>query len=326
MNRREFIPLLGATAGAAWPLAAHAQQAGKLPTVGYLGGTTAAQSGQITAAFLQRLRELGWVEGRTIAIEYRWAEGRTERASEIAAEFARLKVDLILTTGNEHSLVAKQATSTIPIVFAIAGDPVGTGLVASLARPGGTVTGLSNQLTDAAGKRVGLLHEAVPGLRRLAIMADVSALSTLERAEAEAAAMALRLEVLTLEVRQVQDIEVSFDTLKDRFDALYVTNSAFLATNRLRITATALASRLPTMFGSRDWLDVGGMMSYGASFADRYRRSADIVDKILRGTKPADIPVEQPTKFDLAVNLITTRAIGLDISTTLLARADEVIE
>jgi putative ABC transport system substrate-binding protein len=326
MRRREFIPLLGATAGAAWPLAAHAQQAGKLPTVGYLGGTTAAQSGQITAAFLQRLRELGWVEGRTIAIEYRWAEGRTERASEIAAEFARLKVDLILTTGNEHSLVAKQATSTIPIVFAIAGDPVGTGLVASLARPGGNVTGLSNQLTDAAGKRVGLLHEAVPGLRRLAIMADVSALSTLERAEAEAAAMALRLEVLTLEVRQVQDIEVSFDTLKNRFDALYVTNSAFLATNRLRITATALASRLPTMFGSRDWLDVGGMMSYGASFADRYRRSADIVDKILRGTKPADIPVEQPTKFDLAVNLITTRAIGLDISTTLLARADEVIE
>jgi len=324
MRRRAFIK--GLCAAAMCPLAARAQQAGKLPTIGFLGGTTAAQSSQYTTAFSQRLRERGWVEGRTITIEYRWAEGRTERAAEIAAEFARLKVDLILTSGNEYSLVAKQATSTIPIVFAIAGDPVGTGLVASLARPNGNATGLSNQLTDAAGKRVEMLHEAVSGLHRLAIMTDVNPLSTLERAEAEAAAKALRLEVLTLEIRQVQDIELGFDTLKDRADALYVTNSAFLATNRLRITTLALTSRLPTMFGSRDWLDVGGMMSYGANFADRYRRSADIFDKILRGTKPADIPVEQPTKFDLAVNLITAKAIGVDIPATLRTRADEVIE
>jgi putative ABC transport system substrate-binding protein len=175
IRRREFITLLGGAA--AWPIAARAQQPRKLPTIGYLGGTTAAQDSQNTAAFLQRLRELGWIESRTVAIEYRWAEGSTERAAAIASEFVRLKVDLILTEGNEHSLAAKQATSTIPIVFALAGDPVGTGLVASLARPGGNVTGLSNQLTDAASKRVGLLHEAASGLRRLAIMAHVNPLS-----------------------------------------------------------------------------------------------------------------------------------------------------
>src|SRR5262249_34544632 len=226
MNRREFITLVGGAA-AAWPLAARAQQPGKRPTIGYLGGTTAALSSQTTSAFSQRLRELGWVEGRTIAIEYRWAEGRSERFAEIAAEFIRLKVDLILTTGDEQSLAAKQATSTIPIVFAIAGDPVGIGLVASLARPGGNVTGLSNQLTDAARKRVGLLHEGVPGLRRLAIMAYVNPLSILESAGAEAAAKPLGLEVLTLEIRQAEDIKLGFDALKNHADALYVSNSAF---------------------------------------------------------------------------------------------------
>jgi len=324
MRRREFITLLGCAA--AWPPAALAQQPGKVPTIGYLGGTTAALSSQATAAFSQRLRELGWIEGRTITIEYRWAEGRSERFAEIAAEFVRLKVALILTTGDEQSLAAKQATSTIPIVFAIGGDPVDVGLVASLARPGRNITGLSNQLTDAVGKRIGLLHEAVPGLRRLAILAHVNPLSTLESAGAEAAARPLGLEVLMLKVRQAEDIALGFDALKNHADALYVANSAFLAANRLRITTAALAARLPTMFGSRDWLEAGGMMSYGASFTDRYRRSADIVDKILRGTKPADIPVEQPTKFELAVNLITAKAIGLDIPPTLRAQADELIE
>jgi putative ABC transport system substrate-binding protein len=324
MRRRDFITLLGGAA-VAWPLAAQAQQAEKVATIGYLGTSPSADSQRITV-FVQRLRELGWIEGRTIAIEHRWAEGRTERAAVFAAEFVRLKVDLILTMGNENSLVAKQATSTIPIVFAVAGDPVGTGLVASLAHPGGNVTGLSNQLTDAAGKRVGLLHEAVSGLRRLAIMSHVNPLSTIESVEAEAAAKALSLEVLTLEIQQAQEIALGFDTLKNRVDALYVTNSSFLAVNRQRVTAAALAGRLPTMFGSREWLDVGGMMSYGSNFADRFRRSADLVDKILRGTKPADIPIEQPTKFDLAVNLITARTIGLNIPQTLLARADEVIE
>jgi len=325
MRRRDFMKIIGGAA-AAWPLAARAQQAGKRVTIGYMGGTADAQTSQYTGAFLQRLRELGWVEGRNVAIEYRWTEGRTERAAAIAAEFVRLKVDLILTIGNEDSLVAKQATSTIPIVFTIAGDPVGTGLIASLAHPGGNVTGLSNQLTDAASKRIGLLHEAVSGLRRLAIMAHVNALSTLEREEADAAGKRLGLEVLMLEIRQVQDIALGFDALKGRADALYVTNSGFLAANRLRITTTALVARLPTMFGSRAWLDAGGMMSYGSSFIDRFRRSADVVDKVLRGTKPTDIPVEQPTKFDLSVNLITAKAIGLDIPATLTARADELIQ
>ena len=325
IGRRKFLAAISG-ASLAWPLAARAQQAGKLPTIGYMGGTADALTSQYMAAFLRRLRELGWVEGRNVAIEYRWTEGTERAAAAIAAEFVRLKVDLIFTSGNEDSLVAKQATSTIPIVFAIAGDPVGTGLVASLARPGGNVTGLSNQLTDAAGKRIGLMHEAVPGFRRLAIMAHVNALSTLEREEAEAAAKGLGLELLTLEIRQAQDIELGFDALKGRADALYVTNSAFLAANRLRITTAALVARLPTMFGSRAWLDAGGMMSYGSSFIDRFRRSADVVDKVLRGTRPADIPVEQPTKFDLCVNLITAKAIGVDIPATLRARADEVIE
>ena len=325
IGRRKFLAAIGG-ASLAWPLAARGQQAGKRPTIGYMAGTADAQASQYTAALLQRLRELGWVEGRNVAIEYRWTEGRTERAAAIAAEFVRLKVDLILTVGNEDSLVAKQATSTIPIVFTVAGDPVGTGLVASLAHPGGNVTGLSTQLTDLAGKRIGLLHEAVSGLRRLAIMTYVNPLSTLEREEAEAAAKRLGLEVLTLEIRQVQDIALGFDALKGRADALYVTNSGFLAANRLRITTAALVARLPTMFGSRAWLDAGGMMSYGSSFIDRFRRSADVVDKVLRGTKPADIPVEQPTKFDLSVNLVTAKAIGVVIPATLRGRADEVIE
>jgi putative tryptophan/tyrosine transport system substrate-binding protein len=213
-------------------------------------------------------------------------------------------VNVIVTSGNEESLVVKRVTSTIPIVFAIAGDPVGTGLVASLARPGGNVTGLSNQLTDAAGKRVELLRQIVPGLRRLAIMANVNPLSDLERAQAQEAAKKLGLDTTILEIRQREDISRGFDTIKDRADALYVANSGFLAANRLRIIISALSARLPTVFGSQGWVDSGGLMSYGSDFAARYRHSADFVDKILRGTKPADIPVEQPTKFDLVVNLI----------------------
>jgi putative ABC transport system substrate-binding protein len=325
MKRREFITLLG-SAVVGWPLAARGQQPSRLPSIGYLGGISAVEESQYTAAFLQRLREHGWTEGRNLTIEYRWSEGRTERAAEIADEFVRLKVDVILTSGNEFALVAKRATPIIPIVFALAGDPVGTGLVDSLARPGGNVTGLSNQLTDAAGKRVELLREVVPTLRRLAIMAHVNPLSAAELAEAQSAAGRLGLEVMALEIRQREDVVLGFDAVKNRADALYVTNSAFLAANRLRITTSALGARLPTMFASRAWLDAGGLMSYGASFVDRFRHSADLVDKILRGTKPADIPVEQPAKFDLALNLITAKAIGLTIPESFLLRADEVIE
>jgi putative ABC transport system substrate-binding protein len=324
MKRREFIAGLGGAA--AWPLAGRAQQAGKLPTIGYIGLANDAQSSRYAVAFAQRLRELGWVEGRTVEIEYRWTDGRAERAAEFAAEFVRLKVNVIVTSGNEDSLVVKRMTSIIPIVLAIAGDPVGTGLVASLARPGGNVTGLSNQLTDAAGKRVELLHQIAPGLRRLAIMANVNPLSDLERAQAQEAAKKFGLDTIILEIRQREDIQRGFDTIKDRADALYIANSGFLAANRLRIIISALSARLPTVFGSQGWVDSGGLISYGSDFAARYRHSADFVDKILRGTKPADIPVEQPTKFNLAVNLITAKALGLTIPETLLATADEVIQ
>ena len=292
-----------------------------------MGAATPSAESQWVAAFVQRLRELGWIEGRTVAIEYRWAEGRSERFAEIAAEFVRLKVDVIVTSGTAAVVAAKQATSVIPIVFAAAGDPVGTGLVASLARPGGNVTGLSIQQTDLAGKRLELLREVVPGLRRLAIMANVgNPAAVLEMGEVQAAARTLGLEVATLEIRRAEDIAPAFEALKGRADALYVCADPLVNTNRIRINTLALGARLPTMHGIREYVEAGGLMSYGPNFPDLFRRAADYVDKILRGAKPADIPVEQPTKFDLVINLTTAKALGLDVPPTLLARADEVIE
>jgi putative ABC transport system substrate-binding protein len=321
MRRREFITLLGGAA--AWPLAARAQQPGKLPTIGFLGSTTPSHASPWVAPFLQRLGELGWTEGRTIAIEYRWAEGRADRFAEIAAEFVRLKVDVIVTYGAPPVIAAKQATSVIPIVFAAAGDPVGNGLVASLSRPGGNVTGLSIQGTDLAGKRLELLREVVPGLRRLAILANVDAPgAVLEMGEVQAAARALGLEVVTLEIRRAEDIVPAFETLKGGADALYVCIDALVATLRTRI----LGVRLPTTYAVREAVEAGALLSYGPSFRGLFRRSADLVDKIVRGAKPADIPVEQPTKFELAINLKTAKALGLTVPDTLLARADEVIE
>ena len=325
MMRREFIALLGGAA--AWPVAARAQQPGKLRTIGFLGQSTRSAASEWVAAFVQRLRELGWMEGRTITIEYRWSEGRAERFAQIAAEFVRLKVDVILTSGTPEVLAAKQATSVIPIVFATAGDPVGNGLIASLARPGGNVTGMSLQSNDTAGKRVELLREVVPSLRRLAILANVgNPFSVLELGEAQAAARALGLEVDTLEIRRPEDIAPAFEALKGRAQALYVCTDGLVNANRIRINTLALSVRLPTMHGYRDYVEAGGLMSYGANLPDLFRRSADYVDKILRGAKPGDIPVEQPTKFDLVVNLTTAKALGLDVPPTLLARADEVIE
>jgi ABC-type uncharacterized transport system substrate-binding protein len=326
LNRRKFISLLGGMA-ATWPLAAWAQQAAKLPTIGFLGQSTRSAASEWTAAFVQRLRELGWTDGRNVAIEYRWAEGREERFAEIAAEFVRLKVDIIVTSGTPQVVAAKQATSVIPIVFAAAGDPVAGGLVASLARPGGNATGLSSLVADLAGKRLELLREFVPGLGCLAIMANVgNPLSVLEMREVQAAAGTLGLEVHTLEIRRAQDIAPAFEALKGRADALYVCIDALVNANRIRINTSALGARLPTMHGSRDYVEAGGLMSYGPNYPDLFRRSADYVDKILHGAKPGDIPVEQPTKFDLVVNLTTAKALGLDVPPTLLARADEVIE
>jgi len=326
MKRREFITLLSGAA-AAWPLSARAQQSGKLPTIGYLGSATPATQGQWVAAFVQRLRELGWIEGRTIAIEYRWAEGRTERAAEIAAELVQRKVDVIVTSGTSLIAAAMQATSVIPIVFAAAGNPVGTGLIASLARPGGNVTGLSNQAVDLAGKRLELLREIVPGLGRLALLGNVgNPVVVLDMREAQAAARTLGLEVTTLEIRRGEDIVPAFEALNGHEEALYVVFDALVNTHRIRINTLALAARLPTMHGTRDYVEAGGLMSYGTNFPDLFRRAADYVDKILRGAKPADLPVEQPTKFDLVINLTTAKALHLKIPESFLLRADEVIE
>jgi putative tryptophan/tyrosine transport system substrate-binding protein len=327
-RRREFITLLGgAAATAAWPRAARAQQPGKLRTIGFLGPNTHSAASEWVAALQQRLRELGWMEGRTITIEYRWAEGREERFAEIAAEFVRLRVELIVTSGTPAVMAAKKATAVIPIVFATAGDPVGSGLVAGLARPGGNVTGLATLANELAGKRLELLREVVPGLRRLAIMGNVgNPFTVLELGEVQAAARTLGLEVAMLEIRRVQDLAPAFDALKSRADALYVCTDALANINRIRINIAALGERLPTMHGSRDYVEAGGLMSYGPNFPDMFRRSADYVDKILHGAKPGDLPVEQPTKFDLVLNLTTAKALRLEVPPTLLTRAQEVIE
>jgi putative ABC transport system substrate-binding protein len=327
MRRREFITLAGAAA--AWPHAARAQQAqqpGKVPTIGFLGTTTASAWDRWVTAFVQRLRELHWIESRNIAIEYRWAEGRNERFTEIATEFAQLKVDVIVTSGGAV-LAAKQATETIPIVFAVANDPVGSGLVTSLARPGGNVTGLSLQAPDLSGKRLELLREVLPGIRSLAILANVGyAASVLEMDEVQAVAVKLGLDVVRLEIRHARDIAPAFQGRRARADALYVVTDSLVSTNRIRINTLAGGERLLTMHSVREYIEGGGLMSYGPSYQELFRRAADFVDRILRGTKPGETPVEQPTKFDLVINLTTAQALGLTVPSALLARADEVIE
>jgi putative tryptophan/tyrosine transport system substrate-binding protein len=275
---------------------------------------------------VQRLRELGWIEGQTINIEYQWAQGSRELAEKIVVEFVRRKVDIIVTSATPPTTAAKQATSVIPIVFAAVGDPVGTGLVASLARPGGNATGLSLQQTDAAGKRLELLREAIPGIRRLPILANGGNLSALlDMREAQAMAQTAGFEAVSSEI-DPEDIAPAINAFRSRVEALYVCNDPLVATSGVRISAAAVEVRLPTMFGVREYVEVGGLMSFGPSFPDLYRRTADYVDKILRGAKPSDLPVEQPTKFELVINLKTAKALGLTVPPTLLARADEVIE
>jgi putative tryptophan/tyrosine transport system substrate-binding protein len=325
VRRREFITLLGG-ATASWPVAARAQQPARLPTIGFLGTTTASAWKAWTAAFVERLRELGWIEGRNVAVEYRWAEAHNERFAEIASEFVRLNVDVIVTGGNA-ALAVKQTTSVIPIIFVLAVDPVRMGLVASLARPSGNVTGLSNQQTDAPGKRLELLREIVPDLRRLAIMANIEfPEALLEMREVQAIAKGRRLDVTAAEIRSVEDISTAFATLKGQADALYVTADTLVNNNRERIGGLALDARLPTICGFRDMVEAGSLMSYGANYLDLFRRAGDYVDKILRGIKPNDIPVEQPIKFDLIVNLKTAKALGLVVPDKIIALANEVIE
>jgi len=325
MRRRDFITLIGGGA-AAWPIVARAQQP-KPPIIGYLGATTAAAQKQWIDAFLQRLSELGWIEGRTVAIEYRWGEGRSEQTAEVAAELVQSRVDVILAGGTAPAVAAKMATAVIPIVFGLAGDPVGIGLVASLARPGGNVTGLSAEAVDFAGKRIEILRELIPSFRRLAILAnpEYPGLKT-EMSEIQAAARTLGLDVTTSEIRQAEDIAPAFDTLSGRVDAIYAVADPLLNSLRVRICTLALHARLPTIFLQREYVDAGGLMSYGPNIPSMFRRSADYVDKILRGAKPGELPVEQPTKFDFDINLKTARALGLTIPQTLMATADEVIE
>jgi len=325
MERREFIALLGGAA-VAWPLAVYAQQSAKR-TIGFMGSGTAGAQSEWTAAFVQRLRELGWRDGDNVTIEYRWAGGRNERFAEIAAEFVRLKVDVIVTHNTPPVLAAKQATSVIPIVFATAGDPVGSGVVASLARPGGNITGLSSETPDTAGKKVGLLRELVPGLSRFAILADVgNPYAALDERKIGEAARSLGIEVAPFEIRQAGELDATFEAMKGRVQALFVLAVPLLFTNRIRINTLALAAQLPTMHGVREYVEAGGLMSYGPNWPAMWRRAADLVDKILHGAKPADIPVEQPNKFDLVINLTTAKALRLEVSSSLLARADEVIE
>lgn len=326
MRRREFIGSLGGVM-AVWPAIARAQPAAKPPTIGFLGSSTPQAMSGWTSAFVQRLRELGWIEGRTVAIEYRWGEGRSERYAEIAEEFVRLKVDVIVTYGTPPSKAAKQASPVIPIVFAAAADPVGSGLVSSLARPGGNITGLSLQQSDIVGKKLELLREVVPGLRRLALLGNVSnASSLLEIGAIRTAASSLGIEIISLDIRRAEDIAPAFDALSGRAEALYVSTDPLIFANINRINTLALGARLPTIYNGKEYIEAGGLMSYGPNYPDLFRRAADFVDKILRGAKPADFPVEQPTKFDFAINLTTAKALGLTVSLSLLARADEVIE
>jgi putative ABC transport system substrate-binding protein len=324
MRRREFITLIGSAT--VWPFAAHALQPGS-PTIGFLGATTPTVWSSFVAAFLQRLRELGWIDGYNLAIEYRWAEGREDRYNDFAAELVRLKVDVIVTGGTSAVIAAKQATSVIPIVFATAGDPVGTGLVASLSHPGGNVTGLSNQQTDLAGQRLELLLEVVPGVRRVALMGNVGSPNVLlEMNAVEASARKLNLETLRIEVKTAEEIIPDVESISGRADALYVCTDPLITMDQVRINTMAISERLPTINAFRQYVEAGALLSYGPNFADLFRRAGDFVDKILHGSKPGDLPVEQPVKFDLAVNLTTAKALGLKIPESFLVRVNEVIE
>jgi putative ABC transport system substrate-binding protein len=324
MKRREFIRLIGGAA-AAWPLAVRAQTA-KSPVIGLLVPGSQASHGAWVAAFAKRLSELGWTEGRNIAIVYRWAAGDNDRMAEFAAEFVQRKVDVIVSSAN-GVIVASKATSSIPIVACAFNDPVAIGLAKSLSQPGGNVTGLTVQPSDLASKRIGLLHEIVPNMRRLSALANVAGTGFLQETEGiRAAAAALGIEADILELRTVDDIGPALARLKGRGDALYVLSEPLVNSNKAQILQKVMEERLPAVFGFREFVDAGGLMSYGANFPDLFSRAAEFVDKILRGAKPADMPVQQPVKFDLIINLKAAKALGLKIPETFLLRADEVIE
>ena len=329
MRRRDFMTLVAGASTAAWPFTADAQQAGKTAKIGYLASNLANQ-GPLDA-FRHGLRDLGYVEGRNVVIEYRDAQGKLEPLPALAAELVALKVDVIVASSTAAALAAKQATTVVPIVFATVPDPVATGLVASLARPGGNVTGLSNLNADLVGKCLEYFTQAVPAARRVAILWQPGAFGEHTEKEmlkaAEVAARVLGIELQFVEARGPADIDKAFSKITGApADAVAVLVSGMLLGERKRLVYLAASNRLPVIYTFRELVDAGGLMSYGPSLADLFRRAASYVDKILKGTKPADLPVEQPIKLELVINLKSAQALGLTVPPTLLARADQVIE
>jgi putative tryptophan/tyrosine transport system substrate-binding protein len=327
MRRRQFIVLLGGTV-AAWPLPLRAQQSAHVPRVGFMGNSTEALEANLVGPFRERLRELGYQEGRNIVIEYRWAEGKYERFPALIADLLAGKVDVIVTAGTPAAIAVKKATTTVPLVMVAVGDPVGTGLVPSLARPGGNLTGLSSIAPDLEGKRLELLREVVPRLTHVGVFFNPANLfHTVSMQNARTAAAALQIKLLPLRVRVSQDLDGAFATiLKEKPDALLVLADRVYLHERKRMMDFAHQHRLPSSNAHKEMVEAGGLMSYGPSYEDMHRRAADYVDKILKGAKPGDLPIQQPTKFDLKVNLKTAEALGLELPPTLLARADEMIE
>jgi putative ABC transport system substrate-binding protein len=327
IGRRKFLATLGGAA-AAWPLAARAQHPGRVYRIGVLETSPAASNAANFDALRKGLRELGYVEGQNLVLDYRSADGRAERFPQLAAELLRLNVDLIVTRGTPAVMAAKNATGTIPVVMAASGEPVGTGVVAGLARPGGNVTGLSALTSELVAKRLELMRETVAGIRRLAFLQNTgNPVAPSQWEEFKTAAQSLGLEAQLLDVRKPEDIVRAFDTaIAQRADAILVANDTVTLANRGQVVELAAKHRLPAMYNNREFIDAGGLMAYGVNYPDLYRRAATFVDKIFKGANPADLPVEQPTKFELVINLKTAKVLGLEVPPALLARADEVIE
>jgi putative tryptophan/tyrosine transport system substrate-binding protein len=325
VNRRAFVTGLGAVI--ATPRTGGAQRSPG-PRIGYLGNSSPSLEPDLVDAFRQGLREFGYAEGQNISIEYRWAEGRYERFPALVADLVRHKVDVIVTAGTPGTLAAKKATKTIPIVIAVAGDAVGAGLVDSLARPGGNVTGSTTIVQELEGKRLELLKEVIPRLSRVAVLTNpANPLDPIVLKQTQLAASALHLKLDIVGVKRVAELDGAFATIsRDRPDALVLLADRFLLAERVRIVELAEQRRLPTMYPYREMVKAGGLMSYSPSYPDLFRRAASFVDKILKGAKPADIPVEQPTKYELVINVKTAKALGLTIPPSLLLRADQVIE